>query len=228
MTRKMGTLKPELEKLQKKYANNAQKLSEEQMKLYKKVGYNPLGCVGTFLPQLIILSALIGVIRAVTNDNLTGLYPFIQEYIGYTDGYSVNHMFLFWDLTKNYSDLSNEFGRLSVEALPYIGLSIFVGITQYITTIFTQKMQNPNPQKKNKSKKKGEISPEDMQAQMQKSMMLMFPIMTAFITISTPAALGLYWVIQSLMLVIQYMLLDFDKAKKGVQNIWDIILRKNK
>ncbi|KKP64515.1 MAG: Membrane protein insertase YidC 2, partial [candidate division WS6 bacterium GW2011_GWE1_34_7] len=40
MTKKMANLKPELEKLNKKYANNKEKLTQEQMKLYKKVGYN--------------------------------------------------------------------------------------------------------------------------------------------------------------------------------------------
>ena len=47
-SKKMASLKPELEKLQKKYANNKEKLAEEQVKLYRKIGYNPLGCVGTF------------------------------------------------------------------------------------------------------------------------------------------------------------------------------------
>lgn len=231
MTRKMGSLKPELEKLNKQYANNKEKLSQEQMKLYKKVGYNPLGCIGTFVPQLIILSVLIGVIRAITSDNLTGLYPFVKDYIGYFDGYAVNHMFLIWDLTKSYQlgeimeylkTFPNIFKMDS--PLPNIILAILVGITQYLTTIFTQKMQNPTPvAKKNKDEKP---TTEELQAKMQNSMMMLFPVMTAFITLSTPAALGVYWVIQSLMLVVQYMLLDFDKTKKGVQNIWDIILKK--
>lgn len=231
MTRKMGSLKPELEKLNKQYANNKEKLSQEQMKLYKKVGYNPLGCIGTFVPQLIILSVLIGVIRAITSDNLTGLYPFVKDYIGYFDGYAVNHMFLIWDLTKSYQlgeimeylkTFPNIFKMDS--PLPNIILAILVGITQYLTTIFTQKMQNPTPvAKKNNDEKP---TTEELQAKMQNSMMMLFPVMTAFITLSTPAALGVYWVIQSLMLVVQYMLLDFDKTKKGVQNIWDIILKK--
>ena len=230
MTRKMGSLKPELDKIQKKYANNKEKISQEQMKLYKKVGYNPLGCIGTFVPQLIILSVLIGVIRAITVDNLTGLYSFVKDYIGFFDGYGVNHIFSIfgvelWDLTKSYTGIANG-NWFAKEALPYLGLAILVGLTQYLTTIFTQKMQNPVPEKKVDEKKKGEVDPAQMQDQMTKSMMLLFPVMTFFFTVSYPAALGFYWVIQSLMLVVQYMLLDFDKTKKGVQNLWDVILRK--
>jgi YidC/Oxa1 family membrane protein insertase len=213
MTKKMGQLKPELEKLNKKYANNKEMLSKEQMKLYKKVGYNPLGCVGTLIPQLIILSVLIGVIRALTDSNLDGLYDWVRDIVGITNGFAINTNFLFWDLTASYNSMSSEFGRFALQSLPYILLSIAVGIVQYITTVITQKMQNPTPTT-TKPKKKGEISPENMQAQMQKSMLLMFPLMTVFITISMPSALGWYWMIQSLLLVIQYFSLDFDKSKK--------------
>lgn len=227
MTKKMANLKPELDKLQKKYANNKEKLSQEQMKLYKRVGYNPLGCIGTFIPQLIILSVLIGVIRAVIDSNLEGLYTWVRELIGINNGYVINPQFLFWDLTKSYNSMSSEFGRFAVESLPYVVLAVLVGIVQYATTAFTQRMNAPTTPPK-QEKKKGATTPEDMQAQMQKSMMFMFPLMTVFFTISMPAALGWYWMIQSIMLVVQYFTLDFDKTKKGVQNLWDVIFTKKK
>ena len=190
MTKKMASLKPELEKLNKKYANNKEKLSQEQMKLYKRTGYNPLGCVGTLIPQLLILSALIGVIRAVTDSNLDGIYQFVKDLTGISNGISIDTNFLFWDLTKSFTSVSAEYGKFSIESLPYIGLSIVVGIVQYFTTKFTQKMQNPTTIDNKKKGKKSEDSMEDMQVNMQKSMTLMFPIMTAFFTISMPAALG--------------------------------------
>jgi YidC/Oxa1 family membrane protein insertase len=230
MTKKMASLKPELDKLQKKYGENKEKLAQEQVKLYKKVGYNPLGCLGTFVPQLLILSVLIGVIRAVTNSNLEGLYPWVVEMTGIAKDSAINTKFLFWELTTNYNAVSAEFGKFSLEALPYIALSILVGITQYFTTIFTQKMQQVSTPKKKEVKKKvektQEQSMEEMQEKMQKSTMLLFPIMTAFFTISMPAALGWYWMLQSLLLIIQYLSLDFDKTKKGIQNLLDVLQRK--
>lgn len=227
MTKKMASLKPELEKLQKKYGENKEKLSQEQIKLYKKVGYNPLGCVGTFIPQLIILSALIGVIRAVTNSDLEGLYPWVINMTEIGTDTAINTKFLFWELTTSYKAVSGEFGKFSLEALPYIALSVFVGITQYFTTIFTQKMQQVGAPKKKEVKKKNSEEPlEDMQEKMQKSTMLLLPVMTAFFTISMPAALGWYWMLQSLLLVIQYLSLDFDKTKKGIQNLLDILQKK--
>lgn len=227
MTKKMSSLKPQLDELQKKYANNKEKLAQEQMKLYKKSGYNPLGCIGTFIPQLLILSVLIGVIRAVTSSDLEGLYTWVKDFTGISEGISINTRFLSLELTRSYKEVSGEFGRLSPQALPYIALSILVGVVQYITTLFTQKMQNLTTPKQDKKKDK-EDTMGNMQASMQKSTMFLLPAMTVFFTISMPAALGWYWMVQSMLLVVQYMSLDFDKAKKGVQNLLDILSRKKK
>lgn len=226
MTKKMSSLKPEIDALQKKYKNNPEKLSQEQIKLYKKVGYNPLGCLVTFVPQLIILSVLIQVIRNVTTGDLNGIYPFVTNLLNDGASLTINTKFLIWDLTKTFNDLSSEFGKFSIEALPYLGLSVLVGISQYFASKFTQVMQGTLPQKEEKKKGK-ELSPEEMTKKMTKSLSLIFPVTTIFIAISAPAALSLYWSVQSFMLVIQYMLLDWDKTEKGIQNLFTK-LRKNK
>lgn len=224
MTKKMAQLKPELDKLQTKYANNPQKLSEEQMKLYKKVGYNPLGCIGSMLPQLIILSILIGVVRSITNNNTEGLYDFVLNWVSNGSGqFTINTVFLGLDLTQTYNALSTVFGRFASQSIPYLSLAILVGVVQFITTKLTAILQNPesvkNKKKQNK-KKNAEPSMEDMQESMQGSMTLLFPVMTIFISLSAPAALGIYWITQSLMLIVQYFILDFDRSKKGVQNLF--------
>ena len=219
MTKKMSSLKPQLDALQKKYKNNPEKLSQEQIKLYKKVGYNPLGCLVTFIPQLIILSVLIQVIRNVTTGDLNGIYPFVTNLLNDGASLTINTKFLIWDLTKSFNDLSSEFGRFSAEALPYLGLSVLVGISQYLTSKFTQVMQGGIPQPEEPKKGK-ELSPEDMTKKMTKSFALILPFTTIFIAISAPAALSLYWAVQSFMLVIQYMLLDWDKTEKGIQNLF--------
>ena len=219
MTKKMSSLKPQIDALQKKYKNNPEKLSQEQIKLYKKVGYNPLGCLVTFIPQLIILSVLIQVIRNVTAGDLNGIYPFVTNLLKDGVSLTINTKFLIWDLAKSFNDLSSEFGRFSAEALPYLGLSVLVGISQYLTSKFTQVMQGGIPQPEEPKKGK-ELSPEDMTKKMTKSFTLILPFTTIFIAISAPAALSLYWAVQSFMLVIQYMLLDWDKTEKGIQNLF--------
>jgi YidC/Oxa1 family membrane protein insertase len=221
MTKKMSSLKPQIDALQKKYKNNPEKLSQEQIKLYKKSGYNPLGCFVTFIPQLIILSVLIQVIRNVTSGDLNGIYPFVSNLLNDGVSLTIDTKFLIWDLTKTFNNFSSEFGIFSAEALPYLGLSILVGISQYLASKFTQVMQGGLPQQEEPKKKKGEeLSPEEMTKKMTKSFSLILPITTIFIAISAPAALSLYWAVQSFMLVIQYMVLDWDKTEKGIQNLF--------
>lgn len=221
MTRKMASLKPQLEALQKKYKNNQEKLSQEQIKLYKKVGYNPLGCLVTFVPQLLILSVLIQVIRNVTDSNLDGIYPFLKTWLDNGGSLSINTNFLVWDLTKSFNDVSAEFGRFSTISLFYLFLAVLVGFSQYLMSKFTQVIQDPTQEKSKKEKQKGqkEMSPEEMQKRMTQSFTWILPFTTVFIAVSAPAALSLYWAIQSFMLVVQYMILDWDKTEKGIQNL---------
>jgi len=61
--RKMNELQPQLKELQKKYAGNRQKLSEEQMKLYREYGVNPLGGC---LPLILQLFIMIAFYQAIT------------------------------------------------------------------------------------------------------------------------------------------------------------------
>lgn len=218
MTKKMASLKPQIDALQKKYKNNPEKLSQEQIKLYKKVGYNPLGCLVTFIPQLLVLSVLIQVIRNVTNNDLDGIYPFLMNWLSDGGSLSINTRFLFWDLTKSYNDVSAEFGKFAIESLLYLFLAVLVGFSQYLMSKFTQNIQGTE-KKEEKKKKEADMSADEMQKQMSKSFMYILPFTTVFIAVSAPAALSLYWVIQSFMLVIQYMVLDWDKTKKGVQNL---------
>ncbi len=57
-TRRMSELQPQLKELQKKYAGNRNKLAEEQMKLYREHGVNPLGGCLPLILQLFIMIAL--------------------------------------------------------------------------------------------------------------------------------------------------------------------------
>lgn len=60
---KTQKLQPLLMELQKKYANDKEKLSQEQMKLYQKYGINPMGGCLPMLIQLPIIFALYWVVK---------------------------------------------------------------------------------------------------------------------------------------------------------------------
>lgn len=68
--RKMQLLQPELERLQKKYANDKQKYQQKQAELMRKEHYNPLsGC----LPMLLtwpLMIAMFAAMRSIANEQL--------------------------------------------------------------------------------------------------------------------------------------------------------------
>ena len=58
----MAMVSPQIQEIQKKYAGNRQKINEETMALYGKIGYNPAaGCL-PMLAQMVILFGMIDVI----------------------------------------------------------------------------------------------------------------------------------------------------------------------
>ncbi len=68
--RKMAKIQPELNKLQKKYANDKQKLQQKQSELMRKERYSPLsGCL-PMLIQMPILFAMFGAMRALANEQI--------------------------------------------------------------------------------------------------------------------------------------------------------------
>ena len=214
MTKTMATLKPKLEKLNKKYANNKELLAKEQIKLYKETGYNPLGCLFNFIPQMVILIVIIQVIRVVTIDNnYEGLYPFVEAWVNGGKDFALDTRFYFWDLGKNYSQIANEYGYLATQGIAYILLSLSVGAVQFVSSRFMQAMQAVDkPKEKKKTKKDEPMDPEEMQKQMMKSMTTIFPLLTIYITLTVPSVLGVYWLAQSAMLVVQYYFIDKQKT----------------
>jgi len=56
--KKMQELAPKLQELQRKYANDPQKLQQEMVKLYKEVGFNPFGGCLPILIQIPVFFAL--------------------------------------------------------------------------------------------------------------------------------------------------------------------------
>ena len=216
MTKTMATLKPKLEELNKKYANNKELLAKEQIKLYKETGYNPLGCLFNFIPQMIILIVIIQVIRVVTSDTFyEGVYPFVANWInGSEKDFVIDTRFFLWDLGKNYMEIAKEQGYLATQGLGYLILALLVGFIQFISSRFMQAMQEvgKTDKKKKKTNKDEPMAPEEMHKQMMKSMTTIFPLLTIYITLTVPAVLGVYWLVQSLMLVVQYYFIDKQKT----------------
>lgn len=213
MTKTMAELKPKLEKLNKKYENNKERLAKEQIKLYKESGYNPLGCLFNFIPQMVILIVIIQVIRVVTTDfSADALYPFVESWVNAGGDIVIDTKFYFWDLGKNYTEIADKHGYLAPQGMAYVFLSLGVGAIQFVSTKFMQAMQSMDKPAKKKGKKDEQMAPEEMQKQMMKSMTTIFPLLTIYITLTVPSILGVYWLAQSGMLVVQYYFIDKKKT----------------
>src|SRR5690606_9389050 len=162
----------------------------------------------------------INIINVISANTFDGLYPFIREYVfGSQVNPLINMNFFGLDLHKNFNEIAKTSGYFAPEGIAYFLLAALVGFVQYLSTKFMQKMQGtPAPVKK--GKKNEQMSPEEMQANMMGSMNSIFPIMTGIITLSVPAVLGVYWLAQSVMFVVQYFFIDMEKSKEALSSLF--------
>jgi len=132
----MQALQPKLAELQKKYARDRQKLTEEQMKLYKQSGVSPAGCVVPMLTQMPIWIALYqSIIRvlAVVPEGLLDLSRYLWS----------------WSIVYSMLPLDNNFLWFNL-VRPDIPLAVIVGATMWLS----QKMVTPattDPQQRSQS-----------------------------------------------------------------------------
>ena len=230
-SRKLRELQPQLKKIQDKYKRNPQKAQEEQMKLYKKVGYNPLGCLFSMVIPFPFLIAIYQVIRAFSSGgDITGVYDFVANFVGMNGEIVIDTGFFGLDLSLSYLPLAREHGYLTLWILPYLVIAILVGLSQYFSLQFNQGLMGVDQDDKEKEKKKKEKDkkkkkpeepdPTAMLGDMSKSMKFTFPAMTTFIALSLPSAVSLYWILQSWVPVLMYLLYNklierLGNGKKG-------------
>lgn len=185
-TRKMQELQSSkrFQDIQKKYKEDKQKLQEEQMKLYREVGFNPLsGCLPTLIQFPIIIGLYQAIIRvmAVTPLQLLDLSRHLYDFIP-NSIIPLNSRFLWMDLGQPE--------RLYLPFLPNIGipiLTILVVITSWLST----KMITP-------------AMPSSGQgAQMSQMMNIYMPLLMGYLTYVYASGLALYFVVSNLLQILQ-------------------------
>jgi YidC/Oxa1 family membrane protein insertase len=180
----MQDLQPRIKELQDKYGKDRQKLSEEQMKLYKEAGVNPLGGCLPLLIQLPVLWALYQALYAVAG---AGLVPEAQRIFMWIPD-------LFYPtMTVGTNWIGESFTAQDWSKLfAYGSLPIIMLVTQ----LALQKMSQA-PKAKNGGKA------PDPQTQMMSQMMFFMPIMFGYITLGLPAGLTLYWTVSNILSMVQ-------------------------
>jgi YidC/Oxa1 family membrane protein insertase len=170
--------------IQKKYKDDKEKLSQEQMKVYQEMGVNPLGsCLPTLIQFPIIIGLYQAIIRAlaVTPLQLLNLSKHISNGASMIP---LNNFFLWMDLSLPEKD----FGiSISGYGLPI--LAVVVVVTSFLQTkLMTPPSTNPN----------------DQSAQMSKMMGLYMPIFMGWLAYSFSSGLALYFVVSNLTSIAQY------------------------
>ncbi len=146
--------------------------SEEQMKLYKEQGVNPAGCVFPFLIQFPIWIAVYDVVRSAL-----GSTP--ESAIG------LSQRLYPWSFIQDAVPLSTHFLWMDL-GRPDFFLPIVVGVTMYLQQKMTMVIPPANAQ----------------QAQTNQMLLYFMPLMFAWITLSVPSGLGLYWAVTNIIGVI--------------------------
>ncbi len=171
----MTDLKPEIEKLQKKYPDDSRKLQQEQMKLMRERGANPLqmlGCLPMFLQMPIwvaLYAALYFAFELRHQPAFWGVFQLFWDWPFLADLSAADHFFgefkqpfhfLMWNIT-------------GINILP-----LLLGVVFYIQ----QKYMSPPPS--------ASMTPE--QAQQQKIMKIMMVVLFPVMLYSAPSGLTLY------------------------------------
>ncbi len=179
----MAAMKPKLDQLKKKYAKNPQKQQQEMMKLYKEAGITPLGCLAS--PMLVTTVIQLPIYVALYRAIIQALAATPQDFLGLSQNlYS-------WAAANQGLPISESFLWLDLTARdPYYILPILVAATQWLS----QKMMTPP-------------TADAQQQSTNRMMQIMMPLFMAFITVTLPSGLGIYFLMTSIiMIVVQYFI----------------------
>lgn len=222
---KMQLFQPRMAELQKKYANNKEKLNEEMMKLYSEEGYNPMsGC----LPMLIQMPILFGLIDVIYKPlthilrmpadiitSATEIATKVSEAAGITmNAYSPQlgivsavrtNPAAFDGLTgfvESITKLNLSFGPIDLTQQPSFAFNwlLLIPILSFVTSIGLTMITM-----KQTSSMQGDNAAA---SGMNKGMMLMMPLMSGYFAFMVPAGVGIYWMISNVLMAVQTFLLN--------------------
>jgi YidC/Oxa1 family membrane protein insertase len=173
-TRAMAAAAPRIQEIQKKY-KDPRRRSEEQMKIYREAGINPLGCLSSMIIQIPILMALYRTIRLSLGSSPEAVLELSDRLYAWDylrGAVPINEHFLWLDL-----------GRPDPLVIP---------VLTAITTFAVQKVSS--------------LPAMDERQRAQMSMMnFLMPLIFAWITLTLPSGLGLYYVLSNVIgIVMQY------------------------
>lgn len=211
-TEEMNKIGPMAQKIQDKYKNDKNKQAEELTKLYAEHKINPIaGC----LPALIQIPLILAMFYIVKQP-LTYVINMPQEQIvEYTKQYLNKEEITEKEVKAYEINVANEYGLIDMNVGKYINLgkapqdvfnkdtskkahpiALIVPILSIVFSVISTKI----------SQKNSNMTEEQME--MQKSMNIMMPLLSASIAYSMPLALGIYWLLGSILGILQQLFIN--------------------
>ena len=180
--------------MQAKYKNDKEALAQEQMKLYKEMGINPLA---SCLPTLIQFPIIIGLYQSITRTMASApldllslthmIYPNFPTILDPAKLLPLNSQFLWMDLGQPE--------RLVIPGIPW-GIPVLT-ILVVITTYMQSKLMTPA----------ATGGGEDQAAMMSGMMNIYMPLLMGWITYSYASGLAVYFVTTNLFSIGQYAIM---------------------
>ena len=222
---RMNLFQPKMKEIQTKYANNPTRMNEEMQMLYAQEGVNPMsGCLWSLLPFPILI-ALYSIIRQplsrfmmLSKDVVTEITT-LATTLGYNaelvrKGYEEIGLAKF--ISDNFADFSGKFDGLLNVNYNFLGLDLtvmpgdvwkdfFTGGWPVIGVVLIPFISGALSFLQSKASMAGNVAAEgnDATARSSRMMMWMMPLMSLWIGFTLPAALGVYWIVNSLLYAIQ-------------------------
>lgn len=176
--------------MQAKYKNDKEKLAQEQMKLYKELGINPLAsCLPTVIQFPIIIGLYQSVIKSLASSpiELLALTRHINfSFLKVSELIPLNNQFLWMDLGQPE--------RLNI---PFLNFGIpILAIIVIATTYMQSKLMSTSPAGSN-----------DQAAMMGNMMNIYMPLLMGWLALTLASGLALYFVASNVVGILQYAIM---------------------
>lgn len=216
-TKAMRKIQPELAKIKARAKGNKQLESQLMMELYRENGINPFGTFGLLLLQLPILLALYQVINMISHN--VGVFnqysygfikalPRIGDVIAHHNHFNEN-LFGFIDLTRHAFDHGLY--------IPIFIFAIAAAVLQYFQARQVSPQATSNRKLRDVFKDQAggkKVEQSEVTALISRQTLYIFPLLTFFIAIALQGAVVLYYMVTSLVAVVQQgIILNKDEGE---------------
>lgn len=249
-TARMSLLNPKLNKIRKQYANNQQKMAEEQQKLYQEEGINPMGSCLPLIISMILLYGVLDVVyrplshilrissgtldaakQIITDNNLADKYFKTRPELTILSRVKENPD-LFSSLGSDFTDkvchFKNTFLGVDLGVIPTIHPDVWnkAAVALVMIPILSGLIQLIfTIYSQHKSK---QMNPDMPNMGAMKAVMFIMPVFSVWLAFAVPAGVGFYWIWSSLFSLIQSIGLYAYFSKGRTLAINEKLKEKNK